>query len=69
MKGDVFCSGHSGYLAIWLRGWERCVFLLLNCLLLGLLALGDTLMAEVWQESLPALSAQLWVVRELSLDH
>lgn len=56
------------YLALRLRRRERRV-LLLDSLLLGLLAFGETLMAEVGQESLPALSAQLRVIRQLPLDH
>lgn len=56
------------YLALGLRRRERRV-LLLDSLLLGLLAFGETLMAEVGQESLPALSPQLRVIRQLPLDH
>lgn len=55
-------------LAVWLRGRERRV-LLHAPLLLGLLALGEVLVAEVWQESLPVLYPQLGVLGQLLFNH
>lgn len=55
-------------LALWLLWRERCV-LLLHTLLLGLLALGEVLVAELGQESFPVLHPQLRVFGQLPFDH
>ena len=55
-------------LAVWLWRRERRV-LLLHALLLGLLALGQVLVAERGQKSLPALNPQVRVFGQLPLDH
>lgn len=55
-------------LALWLWRRERGV-LLLHGLLLGFLALGEVLVAELGQEAFPVLRPQVWVFRKLLFDH